>query len=99
MSLALHLGMTEEGLLRSMTEAELHRWMQFAGRHQLPLRRMELMFAQLSMVIARFAGSKNAKAADFLLKAPEEEPEDATPIDAMKRAFKFSPRPKLKVVA
>ena len=55
MSLALHLGMTEEGLLRSMTEAELHRWMQFAGRHQLPLRRMELMFAQLSMVIARFA--------------------------------------------
>ena len=99
MNLALHLGMTEEGLLRSMTEAELHRWMLFAGRHQLPLRRMELMIAQLSMVIARFAGSKNAKAADFLLRAPEEEPEDATPIDAMKRAFNFRPRPKLKVVA
>jgi hypothetical protein len=91
--------MTEEGLLRSMTEEELHRWIQYAGRHQLPLRRLELMIAQLSAVIARFAGSKDARVADFLLRVADDEPTNETPIEAMKKAFAFRPRPKLKVVA
>lgn len=100
LSLALHLGMTEECLLRSMTEAELLRWMQYANRHQLPLRRLELMLAQLSTLCARFTGAKDPKVGDFLLLAAEDdEPTNETPIDAMKKAFAFRPRPKLKVVA
>jgi hypothetical protein len=91
--------MTEEGLLRSMTEAELQRWIRYAGRHQLPLRRLELMIAQLSTVVARSFGAKDAKVSDFMLREPDDETTNETPIEAMKKAFAFRPRPKLKVVA
>lgn len=95
MSLALHLGMPVDLMLRSMTDAEFRRWMVYAGRRQLPLARIELLLAQLAMVVARMGGSKKAKVADFMLREPEEElPENVTPIEAAKRAFGFNPRKK-----
>lgn len=93
-SLALHLGRPVDELARSITEAELRRWMRYAGRHGLPLQRIELMLAQLSMVIARSMGSKKARTADFLLKAQEELPPNVTRIEAARMAFGFNPRKK-----
>lgn len=95
MSLSLALGMPVDMMLRSMTEAELVRWHTFAARNQLPTRRIELMLAQVCALIARtMGGVKTAKVADFLPQPMVE----TTDLEAAKRAFKFNPRPKLKVV-
>lgn len=96
MQLALHLGMPHEAMLRSMTEAELHRWILFARRHGLPFRRIELMLAQLSMIVAKtMGGAKNAKTADFMLIEPDDVlPENLTRVEAVRRAVGFNPRKK-----
>lgn len=96
MQLALQLGMTAEGLERSMTEAELNRWARYLSRHPMPQRRIELMLAQVCALIARtMGGSKNAKVADFLLQEPEEElPPNVTRLEIARQAFAFNPRRK-----
>lgn len=75
MDLALHLGMTEGGLRRSMTEDELQRWGQYVQRRMLPWRRVELLLAQVALVVAKtMGGAKDATLEDFLFDPP--------PIDA-----------------
>lgn len=96
MALALHLGMPVELMLRSMTEAEFSRWMVYASRRQLPLDRIELLLAQIPMVLSRLLSrNSKAKVADFMLHQPDIDfPDNVTPIEAAKRAFGFSPRKK-----
>ena len=75
MDLALHLGMTEAGLRRAMSERELLRWGQYAQRRMLPWRRVELLLAQIALVTAKAMGAaKDATLEDFLF--------DPAPIDA-----------------
>lgn len=75
MDMALHLGMTESGVRQSMTERELLRWEMYANRRMLPWRRMELLIAQVSLVVAKSqGGAKNATLEDFLF---EPDPIDA----------------------
>lgn len=93
MELALNLGGTADGLARSMTEAELQRWSVYAGRHALPFRRLEILLAQLSMIVARsMGGVKDAKVADFMLQEPDDLPDNVTRIDVARKAFGFAPR-------
>lgn len=65
MELALALGFrTVESLRREMTERELGRWYDYARRHGgLPLRRIELMLANLG----RISASSGAGIADFII--------------------------------
>ena len=95
MDLAAHLGGSVESLARSMTEDELQRWAVYSTRHALPFRRLELLLAQLCMIVARtMGGVKDAKVADFMLKEPEDEelPTNVTRLEAARKAFGFAPR-------
>lgn len=93
MDLALHLGRPVEELLKTMTEAELHDWNRLSRRRGLPWQRIELLLAQLTLVIARsMGGAKNAKVADFMLTEVEEIPDNVTPIERARLAFGFNPR-------
>jgi hypothetical protein len=99
MDLALHLGGSVESLTRSMTEAELQRWALYSQKRSLPFARLEIMLAQLSMLVARtMGGAKNAKVEDFMLQeiSDEELPVNVTRLDAARKAFGFSPRIKRK---
>jgi hypothetical protein len=78
-----------------MTEAELNKWGLLARRRGLPWQRIELLLAQLTLIVARtMGGAKNAKVDDFMLKEPEELPENVTRIDVARKAFGFNPRKK-----
>lgn len=94
MELALHLGGSVESMTQSMTEDELQRWTLYARRHSFPFRRIELLLAQLTLVVARsMGGAKNAKVQDFMLQEPEDElPSNVTRIEAARKAFGFAPR-------
>ncbi len=93
MELALHLGMTADGLTQSMTAAELDRWAKYALQKPLPYKRMELMLAQVCLIIARtMGGAKDVKLMDFMLSTPEERPNNVTSIEAARAAFGFKPR-------
>jgi hypothetical protein len=71
MDLALHLGMTEAGLRKAMSARELSRWANRAERYGLPLRRIELLLAQIALVIAKTMGSaKDVTLDDFLFDPP-----------------------------
>ena len=97
MDLALHLGGSAEVLARSMTEAELQRWSVYTRRSGLPFQRLELMLAQVSLLIARtMGGAKDARLKDYMLKEPEELPENVTRIEDKRKAFGFNPRNKRK---
>lgn len=94
MELALNMGRPAEEMLRSMTEEELHRWARYAARNALPFKRLEIMLAQLSAIIAKtMGGAKNVTANDFMLHAPEDAlPNNVTRIEVARRAFNFKPR-------
>ena len=96
MDLALHLGATAGDLSRSLTEAEFQRWLTYANTFGLPLRRLELMLAQLTAVVARsFGGAKSIEVRDFMLRdAPiaEDMPDNVTRMEAARAAFGFRPR-------
>lgn len=94
MNLALHLGGSADVLARSMTEAELQRWSVYVRRHALPFRRLELLLAQVSMLIAStMGGAKNVKLKDYMLKELDEElPANVTRIEDKRKAFGFNPR-------
>ena len=94
MNLALHLGGSAEGLARSMTEAELNRWSVYIRRHAFPFQRLELLLAQVSMLIAStMGGAKNVKLKDYMLKEVEEAlPKNVHRIEDKRKAFGFNPR-------
>lgn len=76
-----------------MTEAELQQWGRLASRRGLPMQRIELLFAQLAMLIAKtMGGAKNVRVDDFMLKEPEVLPDNVTHIDIARKAFGFNPR-------
>lgn len=67
MDMALHLGMTEAGLRHAMTEQELRRWGWYAERRMLPMRRIELLLAQIALAVAKaMGGATDATLEDFL---------------------------------
>lgn len=78
MDLALHLGTSVAGLKRSMSEGEFRDWQRYAQGHMLPLRRIELMLAQLARFVhvGMCGGDKNAKLADYLFDPVEVSDED-----------------------
>jgi hypothetical protein len=94
MELALHFGMPADELSRRMTEAEFRKWQRYASRKALPLTRLELLLAQVSMMVARMGGAKNVTVKDFMLQEPEELPDNVTRIEVARRAFGFNPRKK-----
>ncbi len=79
MDLALHLGMTEAALTRSMTELELQGWADYSRRRMLPMRRIEMHLAQIAQQIAAYMGGvKSPKLSDFLFdQSPSEMQQDA----------------------
>ncbi len=93
MDLALHMGGSAEVLARSMTEAELQRWTVYVHRHSLPYRRIEMLLAQVSMLIARtMGGAKDVSLKDFMLKEPDDAlPANVTRIEDKRKAFGWDP--------
>jgi hypothetical protein len=76
-----------------MTEAELNGWGRLARRRGLPWQRIELLLAQLTLVVAKtMGGAKNVRVDDFMLKEPEVLPDNVTHIDIARKAFGFNPR-------
>lgn len=73
MDLALELGTTANALSRVMTERELHEWALYVRRRMLPQRRLELLLAQVALLIAKtMGGVKDAKLSDYLFDPSEE---------------------------
>lgn len=97
MDLALEMGMTAEGLARTMTERELRRWMGYVQRKRLPTQRLELYLAQLAQIVAiTMGGARQAKISDYLIElqpplATGEEPVD---LEAVRKAFGYNPKRK-----
>lgn len=93
MTLALHLGMTADGLERSITERELGDWQQLAAEDMLPLKRIEMYLAQIAHTAARASGMKKRGGgeltlAEFLFEpvaVVEEAANDITPADIVKQ--------------
>lgn len=88
MDLALQLGMTTGTLARTMTERELGEWAAYRARRMLPQRRIELMLANIALLIdVRMGGVKNAKLNDYLfepaLDAAVDEAADASDGDEL----------------
>lgn len=83
MDLALHLGMTEGGLKRAMTERELLRWQRYAAKRMLPMRRIELHLARIALTVAQsMGGASDLTLADFLFDPKEldsNDPDDFEP--------------------
>lgn len=76
MDLALELGMTADGLSRTMTERELREYQGYASRRMLPSRRLELYLAQIAFVVVKAAGgAQNATLKDFMFDRIEEDPD------------------------
>ena len=97
MDLALHLGMTTDHMTQSMTEGELNRWARYASTRGLPLKRIEVLLAQVSLQVARMGGAKNLKVEDFMLKERKEElPANVTRIEDKRKAFGWNPHRKRK---
>ena len=98
MDLALHLGMTTDHMTQSMTEAELNRWARYASTRGLPYKRIEVLLAQVSFLIARtMGGAKDVKVEDFMLKERREElPANVTRIEDKRKAFNWNPHKKRK---
>lgn len=94
MELALHLGMTVQQLTDSMLESELNQWANYARRSPLPFKRMEIMLAQVCLLIAKtMGGAKQVGVMDFMLALPDEDlPDNVTRIEAARKAFGFNPR-------
>jgi len=93
MELALHLGMTVQELTDSMLESELNQWANYARRTPLPFKRMEIMLAQVCLVMAKtMGGAKQVGVTDFMLAIPEDMPANVTRIEAARKAFGFNPR-------
>jgi hypothetical protein len=81
MDLALHLGMTADGLERAMTERELGDWQQYMAKRMLPWRRMELHLGQIAQWVAHGAGTK-LDLADFMFGSlGEEQATEADPTE------------------
>jgi hypothetical protein len=93
MELALHLGMTTQTLGDSMLASELDQWANYASRYPLPYKRIEILLAQISLLIAKtMGGAKNVTVRDFMLREPEDMPSNVTRIEAARKAFGFNPR-------
>lgn len=95
MELALHMGYpSTEAMTRSMTELELHEWARYAGRHLLPMRRIEIHLAQIAHLIAVTMGGSKAKLEDFMLKPAAPKGSNVVNIEEVRKAFDFKPRRK-----
>lgn len=77
-----------------MLERDLRQLVDFAQRRMLPHRRVELLLAQIAMLIATsMGGAKDVTLRDFLFEPEEEmEEEDADPLESAKQFFGFRPR-------
>lgn len=80
-------------LLRDMPASDLALYRRHSARRMLPGRRVEMLLAQVSMVLAQVNGNK-ARLADYLFDPlPDHDEEHADPDpDAVASALNFTPR-------
>lgn len=72
---------------------DLQAYQAYTTRRMFPGRRMELLLAQVSMVLAQVKGNKEARLASFLFDPPPDDPEDEEPDpEAVAAALNFTPR-------
>jgi len=73
-----------------MGGVEFYLWQRYASRRMLPWRRMELLLAQVSLIVSRvMGGNTDARLSDYLFDPPDEDDGDAG--DAAE-FFAFAPR-------
>lgn len=87
--------------LRGMSRADLALYQRYAAQRHLPGQRIELLLAQVSLVLAQVNGNKNLTLADFLpsRQASEEQsgqdsPDPEQAAQAVAQALGYSPRRK-----
>ena len=61
--------------LRGMTLEDLQLYRRYTARRSFPGRRVELLLAQVALVLARVNGNQGADISDFLMD-PDEDPAD-----------------------
>ena len=86
--------------LRGMPLADLQLYERYTRRRGFPARRVELLLAQVALVLAQVNGNKETRLADFLMDPPPdpdptEEPEEPD-AEAVARHFGFNPRNKTR---
>lgn len=99
MDLAAQLGVTADGLARTMTETEFVEWQHYANKRMLPQRRLELYLAQIAMLIAaHMGGVKNAKLSDYMFDPSSDDIDDdgtgEASVEEAAAFFGFNPRNK-----
>ena len=84
--------------LRGMTLDDLQLYRRYTARRSFPGRRVELLLAQVALVLAQVNGSKDATLRQFLFDPPPEADEDGPPPDPEQAAeevaafFGYTPR-------
>lgn len=79
--------------LRGMPLQDLQRYERYTARRRFPGRRLELLLAQVSMVLAQVNGNKDVRLSTFLFDPPPEDDMDEAPDpDAVAAALNFAPR-------
>lgn len=79
--------------LRGMPLKDLHQYQRYTARRMFPGRRLELLLAQVSMVLAQVNGNKDVRLSNFLFDPPPEEDAEAlADPDAIAAALNFTPR-------
>jgi hypothetical protein len=82
--------------LRSMTQRDLALYQRHTARRMFPGRRVEMLLAQVSMVLAQVNGQKDVRLSSFLFDPPEDPEDDADGLvpdaEAAAEALNFRPR-------
>lgn len=92
MDLALHLGMPAETLARAMTEREFVSWQRYAEHKMLPVRRIEMLLAQLAMFMDRMNGAKDKSLRDYLFDPVTDDETVDDDLEAAVDYFGFKPQ-------
>jgi hypothetical protein len=95
MDLALAFGRADVAAFkRSLTERDLGLWQKYAEQRMLPLRRLELYLARLTLSTARGPVTEPGELKDYLFEYlfEREEITDEPDIDAMREAMGWGPR-------
>lgn len=92
MDLSLHLGTPVEALARAMTEREFKRWQRYAEKKMLPMRRVEMLLAQLAMFMDRMNGAKNNTLQDYLFDPVAGDDEVGDDLESAVEYFDFKPK-------
>lgn len=84
-------------VLREMSAYDLDLYQEYTAKRGFPGRRVELLLAQVSQLVAQSMGAKNTKLADFLFDPrPQAEAQQEITVEEIRAMHGFNPIKKRK---